>query len=222
MASSPAVRWQRWRLAVLAALAILGLRVLVGIVFEYRYYFPANFTAASFLIGRENSFTPFYATAFYTHILTGPPTILLAVFLLASGGSRRLLAWHRWAGRGLMLLIFLLLVPSGLVMARQAFAGPIAGAAFMSLSLATALTAGCTLYYARARHFAAHQRWALRCFLLLVSPLLLRVVSGLLTVIGYEEQLGYQCNAWLSWLVPLMIFEGWRIYSPKGPVPVHG
>jgi hypothetical protein len=223
-ASLSLVRRQRLRLAVIVALVVLGLRVLGGIVYEYRLYFPANFTEATFLIGREESFTPVYAAAFYTHILSGPPAILLAGFLLWSGGVARYRHWHRWAARVLMLLIFVTLVPSGLLMAQRAFAGPIAGAAFVALSLATAITAGCTLYYARARRFAVHQRWAVRCFLLLVSPLILRVVSGTLMVIGYEEPLGYQCNAWLSWLVPLLAYEGWLRYSTslyRVPVVLH-
>lgn len=206
---SQLVRWQRLRLANSAALAVLGLRVLGGIVYEYRLYFPANFTEATFLIGREESFTPVYAAAFYTHIVSGPPTILLASFLLWSGGLAQYRIAHRWAARVLMFLIFVLLVPSGLLMAPQAFAGPVAAAAFVTLSLATAISAGFTLYYARSRRFAVHQRWAMRCFLLLVSPLLLRIVSGTLMVIGYEEPFGYQCNAWLSWLVPLLVYEGW-------------
>lgn len=205
----PPVRWQRLRFAMTAALVALGLRVLGGIVYEYRHYFPANFTEATFLIGRDESFTPLYAAAFYTHILSGPPTILLAGFLVGSGGLARYRVAHRWAARVLMLLIFVLLVPSGLMLAPRAFAGPVAATAFFVLSLATAFSAGCTLYYARARRFAVHQRWAMRCFLLLVSPLILRVVAGTLLVIGYDELLGYQCNAWLSWLVPLLIYEIW-------------
>lgn len=215
--SFQSIRWQRLRFAVIAALTVLGVRVLGGILYEYQHYFPANFTTSSFLIGREESFTRLYAAAFYTHILSGPPTILLAGFLLWSGALPRLRAWHRWAARVLMSMIFLLLVPSGLLMAPNAFAGPVAAAAFITLSLATAVSAGCTLYFARTRRFAAHQRWATRCFLLLASPLLLRVVSGMLTVISYEEPLAYRLNAWLSWLVPLLAYEVWLVSCCNQP-----
>ena len=90
---------------IIAAVAILGLRVLLGIVFEYRLYFPPNFTEAAFLIGREQTFTRLYAAAFYTHILSGPPAIVLATFLLATGGQARWRTWHRWGGRWLGALI---------------------------------------------------------------------------------------------------------------------
>ncbi len=201
-------RWPELKAIIVTALILLGARVLSGIIFEYRLYFPANFEAA-FLIGREESFTPVYAAAFYTHILSGPPAILLAAFLIGSGGRARLRLWHRWAGRALGLLIFAALLPSGLVMATQALAGFIAGAGFAALAIATAVCAAAAIASARARRFAPHQRWAGRTFMLLVSPLLLRVISGVLIVTGADSETAYCLNAWLSWLVPLMIYEAW-------------
>lgn len=196
---------------MVAALALLGVKVLASILIEYRWYFPANFAEAAFLIGRERTFTPAYAAAFYVHILTGPPTIVLATFLMWSGGRKRWLSWHRWSARVLMALIFVALVPSGVLMARRAFAGPLAGIAFGLLSLLTALTAAMTLYFARQREVGRHQRWATRCFVLLVSPLILRVVSGVFIVTQTESPSAYILNAWLSWLLPLVIYEiGWR------------
>lgn len=211
-----------WRKLLVAAVTLLGLRVLAGIVMEYRLYFPPNFREAAFLVGREATFTNFYATAFYIHILAGPPVILLAGFLLWSGRQKRLREWHRLGARVLMVLIFAALLPSGLIMARNAFAGPIAGLGFAALTLATAICAGCTWYYARARRYAVHERWALRTFLLLVSPLVLRVVSGVFIVTGYEEPIAYIANAWLSWLLPLALYEVWlRFRQTTQPMAAH-
>jgi len=205
---------------VLAALFLLGAKVLASILLEYPRYFPADFEA-TFLIGRERSFTPTYATAFYVHILTGPVAIVLSTFLMWSGGRARWLTWHRWAARGLMVLILAALVPSGLLMAPQAFAGPIAGVGFATLSLFTALTAGMTLRYARQKRFAIHQRWATRCYVLLVSPLLLRVVGGLLQVLAIDSEWAYVMNAWLSWLVPLAAVEiYWRCSAKLTPANI--
>jgi hypothetical protein len=202
---------------LLAAIALLGLRVLLGIVFEYRFYFPPNFTDAAFLIGREETFTRLYAAAFYTHILSGPPAIVLATFLLATGGQARWRTWHRWGGRWLGALIFALLLPSGLIMARHAFAGPIAGVGFAALTLTTALCAGFAIACARQKRFVQHQRWATRCFLLLISPLILRVVSGVLIVTNSESETAYQLNAWLSWIVPLLVYEV-GLWNAKPPI----
>ncbi|QDU25085.1 hypothetical protein ETAA8_01460 [Anatilimnocola aggregata] len=190
--------------------AVLGLRVLVGILLEYRWYFPANFVESAFLTGREETFTRAYAIAFYTHIISGPPTIVLGTFLVWSQGAGRFRLWHRWAGRVQMVLIFAALLPSGLMMATQAFTGPMAGWGFAALTLATAFCAALAVYYACTKRILLHQVWASRCYVLLISPLILRVVSGALIVTGTESETTYVLNAWLSWLVPLAMYEIWR------------
>src|SRR5262245_24577964 len=113
-ASSSRLSWLKTMVFVL--LAALILKVLANILLEYRGYFPPDFNSP-FLTGRRESFTPLYATAFYTHILSGPVALVLGTFLMATGGIARIGSWHRWAGRGLMFLIFFALVPSSLMMA---------------------------------------------------------------------------------------------------------
>lgn len=198
------------RLKKIAALlsALLLLKVLLAIVVEYRWYFPANFDSA-FLTGRREFFTGVYRAAFYTHILSGPLAVLLGSFLMLSGGRSRYRSMHRRAGRAQMAIVFLAIVPSGLVMASEALAGPVAGAGFASLSLATAACAVAAIQSARRRRFLSHRRWATRCFLLLCSPLLLRVFSGAAIVMEHESEWFYRLNAWLSWLIPLAIYEIW-------------
>ncbi|MCI0361880.1 MAG: DUF2306 domain-containing protein [Planctomycetaceae bacterium] len=187
----------------------------MSILLEYRWYFPADFSSP-FLTGRRESFTTLYATAFYTHILGGPLTILLGTFMLATGGMAAIRSWHRWAGRGQIFLILFALVPSSLIMAPQAFAGPIAAVGFTALALATAWCAAMTVYCASTRQFVLHERWARRLFVLLISPLLLRLASGGLIVMHWESEMAYILNAWFSWLVPLAIYETWWRSSAIG------
>lgn len=194
------------------ASAILFVKVLLEILFEYRWYFPADFDAA-FLSGRRDSFVGVYWAAFYTHILSGPVAVVLGAVLMISGGRARYGSLHRRAGQFQMAVVFGAVVPSGLVMASQAFAGPIAGFGFAALSLATAVSAGVALRCALARRYSAHQRWAGRCFVLLCSPLLLRLVSGAAIVLQRESEWMYRLNAWLSWLIPLAIYEVWLHFS---------
>jgi hypothetical protein len=188
--------------------AVLLLKVLLAILVEYRWYFPANFDSA-FLTGRRESFQGLYAGAFYAHIVSGPLTILLGAFLMSRALHNRFHSLHRWAGRGQALLIFAVLVPSGLVMATEAFAGPVAGYGFAALAIATAASMAMAVRHACARRIALHRRWASRCFVLLISPLLLRLVSGVLIVMQWESEWAYRLNAWCSWLVPLIVFEVW-------------
>jgi hypothetical protein len=181
-------------------------KVLASIVWEYRLYFPANFEAA-FLIGREETFVGLYRIAFYLHILTGPLVVVLAAGLMLTGGKSRYRKLHRWAGRLLVLTVLAAIVPSGFVMAQYALSGPVAGIGFALQTLATAICAIAAIRDARSRKFSHHQRWAIRCFILLSSPLLFRTVGGTLYMFDLESEMAYTLNAWLSWSAPLGLFE---------------
>jgi hypothetical protein len=194
------------------ALAMLMLKVLASIVWEYRFYFPPNFDAA-FLIGRETMFVGIYRIVFYAHIVAGPVVVILSVGLMLTGGRSRFRKFHRWVGRSLVLIVLIAIVPSGFLMAQYALAGPVAGIGFALQTLATATTAIAAIYFARAKNFSLHGRWAIRCFILLSSPLIFRVVGGTLLVFDLESSLAYTLNAWLSWLVPLGAFEVARVYA---------
>ncbi len=190
----------------LAAAAILACRILFSIVREYPHYFPPDFESA-FLTGRRATFGGLYAVAFYTHICVGPIVIVGAMLQVLSGTRAALRNTHRLIGRFLMVLVLALLVPSGFAMAPYSLAGVPAAVGFAALSLATAGTAIAAVYQIRKRKVESHQRFALRCFVLLCSPLLLRLVGGLMLTLNYESTLSYQLNAWLSWLVPLICLE---------------
>ncbi|MEM9588927.1 MAG: DUF1559 domain-containing protein, partial [Planctomycetota bacterium] len=73
--------------------------------------------------------------------------------------------------------------------------------------LATTLSVVMAWKSMRDGDVAVHRRWAVRCFLLLCAPLLLRFVSGVLIVTNLDSELTYRCNAWLSWATPLLLGE---------------
>ncbi|MDP6447353.1 MAG: DUF2306 domain-containing protein, partial [Pirellulaceae bacterium] len=191
------------------AAALLFAKALLAVLYEYRWYFPPNFDSA-FLTGRRESFFGIYSWAFYAHIISGPLTVVLGTYLVLTGGRPRVRAAHRWAGRVQIFVVAAIVAPSGLVMARYAFSGPIAGIAFALLSVATGVTAAVTAWCAITGRLADHQTWAQRCYILLCSPLLLRLVAGFTIVTKIESPWTYRLNAWLSWLVPLAIYEMWR------------
>ncbi len=195
------------RLALILSLALFA-KVFLSIVYEYRNYFPANFDS-NFLFGRREYFFGTYGVAFYAHIVGGPIAILLGAFLVFSGVRSRFRGLHRVLGRIQIAIVLLLVVPGGLVMAARASAGPIAGAGFAGLGVATAVTAAMTLHSARSRRFVAHRRWAIRFFILLCSPLLLRIMSGAMISFQYDSDVTYRWIAWLSWLLPLAVHEAW-------------
>lgn len=196
-------------LRVATALAIvLGMSVLVQLLIPYRGYFPADLQDSVFLSAHRGHFHGWYRAAFYIHIVAGPIALVQGAALFFSGSRQKPTpSWHRVVGRVQAAVVLLFLFPSGLVMAQYAMAGPTAEAAFTLLSLATAITMVMAIRSAMVGRMTRHRLWATRCFLLLCSPLLLRVVVGLTIVTGTETDFAHRLIAWTSWLVPWFLFE---------------
>ena len=212
-----------WRRSILWWVAILLFAWgLSSILSEYRWYFPPDFESSVFLSGRRASFHGIYQWAFYVHILSGPIAIVLAGLLVVSGGIKQYRRTHRLLGRILAPVVVLGLLPSGIVMATQAFTGQIAGWGFATLAIATATCTIIAVNHAIKKRFALHRQWAIRIFILLCSPLLLRFVSAAAAGLEVESDWTYRLNAWLSWLLPLLIFEVCRKrIVPKNSRPLN-
>jgi uncharacterized membrane protein len=192
-------------LTVLAG--VLVLKVTVGIVRNYAGYFPPDFRV-DFLRGREPYFFGAYRWAFYAHVLSGPLALVMGLALVSETLRRRSPAIHRLLGRIQVLVVALVVAPSGLAMAFRAAAGPVAGVSLGVLAILTAATALIGARMAMRRRFAEHRRWMWRCFLLLGSAVVLRLVVGLATVVGIASAWVDPLATWLSWLLPLAFFEG--------------
>jgi hypothetical protein len=76
-----------------------------------------------------------------------------------------------------------------------------------TLALATALCASLGTRSAVMRRFSDHRRWMWRCYLLLCSAVVLRLMGGLATVTGVFAPWVDPLATWLCWLVPLTAFE---------------
>lgn len=192
------------------AAALLICKVIVSVVIGYRDYFPPNFRA-DFLLGRSAYFWGPYSWAFYVHLVSGPATLLLGTMLISERFRRLAPRWHRRLGRAQVLGILLLLVPSGLWMARYAATGAVAGAGLAALAIATGAFAAMGWRAAVRRRFDGHRRWMWRTYLLLCSAVVIRLIGGLATVCQFDALWLYPLAAWGSWLVPLLVFEAWRL-----------
>jgi hypothetical protein len=198
-----------FRKIAIVLLGMLFVKVLLSILYQYQWYFPADFEQAAFLLDRKKMFVGAYRFAFYVHIIASPVAVVVGLGLMISGGRSRFQKAHRWAGRLVVLIAVFFVAPSGVVMSTQAFSGPIAGLGFASLAVATAGTAAAAYCFARRRKFMQHQKWATRCFILLCSPFLLRLMTGAAFVTDVESVLTYRLSAWLSWLAPWAVYEIW-------------
>ena len=185
---------------------VLILKVTTSVVSNYHNYFPPDF-ASDFLRGRELYFLGVYQWAFYTHILSGPVSLILGLILIGERSRARFPKWHRYLGRVQVVCVLLLVTPSGLWMANYAAAGPIAAVGLAALAIATATCVSLGVRSAMTRRFADHRRWMWRCYLLLCSAVVLRLIGGLATVTGMTAPWVDPLATWMSWLVPLTAFE---------------
>jgi hypothetical protein len=185
---------------------VLILKVTASVVSNYHNYFPPDF-ASDFLRGRERYFLGIYQWAFTTHIISGPVSLILGLILIGERSRGRFPQWHRYLGRVQAMCVLLLVTPSGLYMAYYAAAGPIAAAGLAALAIATATCVALGARSAMMRRFADHRRWMWRCYLLLCSAVVLRLIGGLATVTGVAAAWVDPLATWMSWLVPLTAFE---------------
>ena len=185
---------------------VLILKVTTSVVSNYHNYFPPDF-ASDFLRGRERYFFGAYQWAFYTHITSGPVSLILGLILIGERSRARFPKWHRYLGRLQVVCVLLLVTPSGLWMAYYAAAGPIAAVGLAALAIATATCVSLGVRSAMTRRFADHRRWMWRCYLLLCSAVVLRLIGGLATVTGLAAPWLDPLATWMSWLVPLTAFE---------------
>jgi len=204
------------RLIQLLAILLIC-KTIVTVLGNYLDYFPANFRS-DFLLGRQSYFYGPYQWAFYTHIISGPFTLVAGLVLLSETVRRRRPAVHRVLGRVQVLCVLFIVSPSGLWMATRAATGPVAGAGFAVLAVATAVAAAMGWRNAVARRFDLHRQWMLRCYVLLCSAVALRVMGGASEVLGLDGT--YPIAAWLGWIVPLAALElldGWN--RTRKPLP---
>ncbi len=187
---------------------LLVCKVTFNIVANYVDYFPPN-CDSDFLLGRQTHFRGLYRIAFYLHIVASPISLLIGLVLLNERVRRRMPAMHRWLGRANVAIILTLVVPSGGVMSQYSRGGSISNFGFLTLALATA---GCAVQGWRCaviRHFERHQRWMLRCYILLSSAVTLRLIGGGSIWLETEPIWSYRFASWASWLGPLILLEAW-------------
>ena len=194
-----------WFLLTLLA-GFLIVKVTGEVVLNYGSYYPPNF-GSEFLRGREGYFHGVYHWAFYTHIASGPFSLMLGMILVSDRLRRRLPVWHRRLGRVQVFCVLLLVVPSGLWMAYYAAAGSIASVGLAALAIATGFCVALGWRSAVNRRFPEHRRWMWRTFLLLCSAIVLRLIGGLATVTSFAYAWVDPLATWMSWLLPIAVFE---------------
>jgi uncharacterized membrane protein len=175
----------------------------------YRRYFPPIF-AYGFLQGREDYFLPFYAVAFYTHIISAPVALFTGAIQFVDRLRISKPKLHRWIGMIYVATVLGLVAPSGLAMAFAAPFGWITIVGFALLSVLTWLVTLQAFRLAKQHRFRLHEQWMIRSYVLICSAVALRLLAIVETDLHLDPIWSYRANAWLSWVIPLAIYEGWR------------
>lgn len=212
------VAWATLDRLLVGAAILLVLKVAVGVVIGFRHYVPPDFNS-DFLLGREAYFFGVYSWAFYAHLVAGPTSLIVGTILVSERFRRWAPAWHRRLGRMQVACVLLLLVPSGMWMARYAMTGATAGLGLGVLAIATGFCCAAGWRAAVARRFDEHRRWMWRTYLLLCSAVVIRMIGGLATVLQIDAEWVYPVSVWVSWLGPLAVFETRRLVDvPPAPI----
>ncbi len=204
--------------ALRLAASLLILKVTLSIVGNYPSYFPPDFHS-DFLRGRERHFTGLYRAAFYTHIASGPPALLIGLVLVSERFRRRFSNAHRLLGRIQVVGVAGLLAPSGLWMAWYSRTGPIGSAGLALLAVATGTCAVLGWRSALRQRFADHRRWMWRTFLLLNSAVVLRLLGGLASLAVLNPDWADPLAIWASGLAPAVAFEAIERTRRPRPIP---
>ncbi|MCA9195347.1 MAG: DUF2306 domain-containing protein [Planctomycetales bacterium] len=197
---------QKWLRILSIATCLLLAKVFVTILIEYSNYFPPNF-AAAFLVGRHDYFWDYYWLAFYIHIVASPVVLIICTWQLWSARRGQRAKLHPVTGILQAVLTVVLVVPSGIVLSYWARAGILASAGFSCQSIVLLAATITSVWNAAHGNSVRHRYWAIVTWILLCSPLLFRVATGVAIVIGGETVLFFQLNAWLSWIIPLLLFQ---------------
>jgi uncharacterized membrane protein len=147
------------------------------------------------------------SAALYVHVFCAAFALALGPFQFSTRLRAKRLELHRWLGRLYLGVGVLAGGVAGLVVAINAYGGPVAQAGFTCLALAWLYTGFHAYRAIRARDVAAHRRWMVRNFALTFAAVTLRLWVPMSFLAGSEFAIAYAAIAWLCWVPNLLIAE---------------
>ncbi len=144
--------------------------------------------------------------AFYAHVIAGPIAMVLVPFQFWRKLRTRRPNLHRWLGRTYALMI-LIAGLSGLVIALNTNAGPVAATGFFVLGLLWLWTTTRAVLLARAGRIEEHRVWMIRSAALTFAGVTLRLWLAASMIWGLPFETAYPVIAWLCWIPNLVVAE---------------
>lgn len=199
-ASAAALGPSRWlRVALICLLLLLAawcFDFLLSVFDKYRHVDPATYT----MFWTRRGWL-------WTHLTGGTLAILLGLVQLLSQWPRSFNRLHRWTGRGYLLGI--LIASTGAVGLIATSPAPLAiRLAFAATALAWLSTSLLGLRAILGGQVQVHRRWMIRAFLVTLAPITFRVViktPGLMALAAPPDVIA--AMLWVSWMLPLLLFE---------------
>lgn len=152
--------------------------------------------------------------AFPVHMLTGGLGLMLAV---AAIGVRPHRSWHLLFGRlaGIALAVASL---SAVPVALASLAHPFARLGFLVQGIACLVCLGAGFRAIRHGRVEQHFRMMLCAAAIAFGAVVLRLALLGADALGLPLEATYTAFAWLAWLVPVAVYEGWRRWSMARPL----
>lgn len=178
---------------------ILGIFILVGAL---KILINPDFSKG-YLVGKEPVFQSPFVEILGVHMFLGVLALLSGI--LQFWGTRFKI--HKWTGYTFVGSIFFA-SPAGLFISFYSRAGMQATVCFSVLAFAWFYTTWMAVVFARKHQVDAHRLWMKRAFLLTNAAVFLRLLSaGYQMLTGYRTETSYLTISWVSWVLPLVIFE---------------
>lgn len=183
-------------------------------------YFPWSSVQGFLRLKQDVVDLPLWQWAFKIHVASSGLVLLAGFSQFFSGLRQRYPWWHRRFGWLYLVAVLVVAAPSGFVLALYAAGGFITQLCFVLLTLLWVISTLLALRYAICRRWLLHRDWMIRSFALSLSALSLRTWKmGLYQLVPYVDwltpRLIYQLEAWLGWVINLLLAECiiWYLYQ---------
>jgi hypothetical protein len=218
MASRSAIPGFHWKHRTSNTLSALGLLVLLGVGIRFLLHYAVPYFR----------FDPAYFEDFWPHrmrlilhICGGIPALLCGPFQFWTGLRHKAMGLHRWTGRVYLVGVCVGVTGAFLI---SIFTTPRSfGVALMSLATAWFMTTAFAYLAIMRRKVQLHKEWMVRSYLVTFAFVTFRLVHdnlpGVASRLGGSPDDTYANLTWLSWVLPLAIFElvlQWRRLFTRG------
>ncbi|SEL47138.1 Predicted membrane protein [Pseudoxanthomonas sp. GM95] len=158
----------------------------------------------------------------WLHLAGGAVMLVLGPLQFFSQWRGRALRWHRWAGRVYLIAMLVAFIGAcGLIATSPA---PLSIRLAFSMTAAMLLTTALMGFIAiRRRRVPVHQRWMMRNYVVALAPAIFRLSLPAAIALGQVPTPALIATLlWMSWLVPLLMFESvrWWLRVRAGAVPL--